>query len=440
MISSKLFDLVPTAESLQDLLTSLQNDIENGVLEDLNQMLTHFTAKIISPDEFHRVSEYVLEYIWEKLHSGHWKNVHHCWRIAYAFIRVLRGLYVLVHESDVLSPHLPLKLALMEFDYSLLLGYPILDSLASRLASAAHELIEDLHSEELNAKRPKLDDSMDIPPVGLDTFDSGGRPICSLQRIDRPSLEKFFQLMVLGKPFIVTGAMDFWPACLSSSDRRWSVESWRRRAGNRTVPIEIGSRYTDENWGQELMTINEFVDRYMTIPIESKVEENRQLGYLAQHQLFLQIPELGEDVFTPDYCMVTGKEECVEVTVDSNVWFGPAGTVSPLHHDSDRSNLLAQVRGCKYVILYTADQTTALYPHTDQMLCNTSQVDAEHPDLLKFPDFNDAKGFHGVLGPCEMLYIPPRCWHYIRALSASMSVNFWWNVSEKFIPPWPVSN
>ncbi|TPP61819.1 Lysine-specific demethylase 8 [Fasciola gigantica] len=404
-------------------------------------MLGHFAAKDIIPDEFERDSEYVLEYIWEKLHSGHWKNVHDCWRIAYALVRVLRGLYILTYESAfITSSHVSLKSALKEFDYSLLLGYPILDAVATRLASAAHELMEDIPSGPSNNKRPKHDSSADIPFVTLDAFDVGDRPICPLKRIDRPSLEKFLQLMTHGKPFILTGAIDFWPACLPSSDRRWSVESWRRRAGNRTVPIEIGSRYTDEMWGQELMTLNEFIDRYVDIAAQVEKEENQQLGYLAQHQLFLQIPELGEDVFTPDYCLVTGKPECNEATVDSNVWFGPIGTVSPLHHDSDRANLLAQVRGYKYVILYTADQTSALYPHTDQMLCNTSQVDAEHPDLVRFPDFTQAKGFHGVLGPREMLYIPPRCWHYIRALSTSFSVNFWWNVSQDFIPSWSMSN
>ena len=35
-------------------------------------------------------------------------------------------------------------------------------------------------------------------------------------------------------------------------------------AGPRTVPVELGSRYTDQEWSQKLMTISEFIDNYVT--------------------------------------------------------------------------------------------------------------------------------------------------------------------------------
>ncbi|VDP92310.1 unnamed protein product [Echinostoma caproni] len=433
---------------MEKLVNSLRDDLDYGVWEDLNQLLSHYFARDLDPGEFERSSRYVLEYTWEQLHTGHWKNVPDHWRVAYACIRILRGLYILPGGSEALNKLAQrelLKSALPEFDYSLLLGYPVFDAVATRLASAIHELIEDeIDFQPPIEKRQKQDDhdldAAGSSPPSLDAFDVGNRPVRALERISRPSLEKFLHLLAQGQPFILTGAMDFWPACQTRNNNRgWSVQSWRRRVGHRLVPIEIGSRYTDEAWGQELMTVSAFIDRYVNNGTGSN-ESKQPIGYLAQHQLFLQIPELGEDVFTPDYCMVSGMTNTDEATVDSNVWFGPAGTVSPLHHDSDRANLLTQIQGWKYVILYTADQTLLLYPHKDQMLCNTSQVDAEHPDLVEFPKFRQAEGFHGVLGPGEMLFIPPRCWHYIRALTVSFSVNFWWNVLSDFIPPWPTSD
>eukprot|EP00878_Enallax_costatus_P027120 GHUV01029170.1.p1 GENE.GHUV01029170.1~~GHUV01029170.1.p1 ORF type:complete len:141 (-),score=36.78 GHUV01029170.1:580-1002(-) len=67
--------------------------------------------------------------------------------------------------------------------------------------------------------------------------------------------------------------------------------------------------------------------------------EPQQLGYLAQHQLFAQIPALAADVVTPDYCMLGEQGVC-----SINAWFGPPGTVTPLHQDPEH-NLLAQVWG-----------------------------------------------------------------------------------------------
>ena len=50
-----------------------------------------------------------------------------------------------------------------------------------------------------------------------------------------------------------------------------------------------------------------------------------------------QIKELREDIVVPDYCYAGGGE-----LQSLNAWFGPHGTVTPLHHDPHH-NLFAQV-------------------------------------------------------------------------------------------------
>ena len=62
------------------------------------------------------------------------------------------------------------------------------------------------------------------------------------------------------------------------------------------------------------------------------------------------------------------------------------------------------------------------------MLCPLlSQVDVENPDLEKFPRFAEAPFLSCVLSPGEVLFIPVKHWHYVRALDLSFSVSFWWS-------------
>ncbi len=49
-----------------------------------------------------------------------------------------------------------------------------------------------------------------------------------------------------------------------------SLDYLKQVAGSRTVPIEIGSKYTDENWSQSLMTMSQFIERFM--------DANEQVG------------------------------------------------------------------------------------------------------------------------------------------------------------------
>ena len=92
-------------------------------------------------------------------------------------------------------------------------------------------------------------------------------------------------------------------------------------------------------------------------------------------------------------------------------------------------NCLCQVFGEKYVRLYPHDQSEFLYPYdTEDLLTNTSQIDIEEDFqaiIKKFPKFNQAKGFECILYPGDILYIPPKCWHFVKSLSKSCSLSFW---------------
>lgn len=70
-----------------------------------------------------------------------------------------------------------------------------------------------------------------------------------------------------------------------------------------------------------------------------------------------------------------------------------------------------------------------LYPEArggNGSLNKFSPVDAEAPDFNRFPLFADAPGcVETVLGPDDTLFIPCGYWHYVRSLTPSFSLNFW---------------
>lgn len=220
------------------------------------------------------------------------------------------------------------------------------------------------------------------------------------------------------KPVIIKNALLHWPALSKNSNQQWSVSYLQRIAGFRTVPIEVGLRYTDDDWTQTLMTINDFIYKY----IDNASQNDK--GYLAQHELFDQISELKDDFDIPEYCF-TGDDESDHIA--TNIWFGPSDTVSPLHTDP-KHNCLCQVFGSKYVRLYPEDQSDYLSAYEDGILSNTSQIDLEQDEelLLKtYPNFSKANGYECILEQGDILYIPPKCWHFVKSLSVSCSLSFW---------------
>ena len=117
-----------------------------------------------------------------------------------------------------------------------------------------------------------------------------------------------------------------------------------------------------------------------------------------------------------------------------NAWLGPRGTASPLHFDRVH-NLLAQVVGSKYVRLYAPSHSERLYPHPDGPHMNSSQiVDPEDYDHARFPRFAGTPYVDLVLSAGEMLYIPPRWWHFVESRETSFSVSFWWGREYAFGP------
>ncbi|GBG93401.1 hypothetical protein CBR_g68529 [Chara braunii] len=274
-----------------------------------------------------------------------------------------------------------------------------------------------------------------LPPGSFVNHPTQSSPTL-IARKELPTLEEFLLDHMLPEvPVIITGAMHNWPACV-----RWKdCEYLRSVAGARTVPIEVGKNYLADGWHQRFMTLSDFIDEF--IDVNESGEEGEDIGvegeeggakekkeerraYLAQHPLFEHIPQLKMDIMEPEYCVLGGGEMDIV-----NAWFGPAGTVTPLHVDPYQ-NFLAQIVGRKYLRLYDPRYRENMYPHgADTLVRNTSRVDLDLVDDDAFPRFKEAPFVECVLEEGEMLYMPPLWWHYVKSLSVSFSVNFFWSTS-----------
>jgi lysine-specific demethylase 8 len=56
---------------------------------------------------------------------------------------------------------------------------------------------------------------------------------------------------------------------------------------------------------------------------------------------------------------------------------------------------------------------------------NISRFDVDNPDYDAYPLAESAEFFETVLGPGDILYIPAGWWHFVRSLTPSFSINFW---------------
>lgn len=289
-----------------------------------------------------------------------------------------------------------------------------------------------------------------------DIFAVEGKNVPKIQyptlRYSAMSMAAFEEHLLTDQPLVIEEAVTQWPAF---HERPWKNPEYLLQmtfGGRRLIPVEVGRSYTDEGWGQKIITFKKFMDDYLLKPPETVDRKRRDeeeadisIGYLAQHDLFTQIPSLRADISIPDYCYTDPPPPAPGTPLASkppqpkleepllNAWFGPAGTVSPLHTDPYH-NILCQVVGRKYVRLYSPKETEKLYPRGPEGggvdMSNTSLVDVESDSLHRHSEFRlfrSAEYVETILNEGDCVYIPVGWWHYIRSLTVSFSVSFWWN-------------
>lgn len=142
------------------------------------------------------------------------------------------------------------------------------------------------------------------------------------------------------KPFIIRnyisddGAHPRWPAMQRWRDATYLLDAVGR---GRVVPVEIGSSYDSEEWGQQIIAFETFLQSAgWDIPHEQCSDIESRPLYLAQTALFAQFPALEKDFSTPEYVFSEPRSTLPSYSAPDepliNVWIGPGRNVtSPAH-------------------------------------------------------------------------------------------------------------
>jgi hypothetical protein len=187
----------------------------------------------------------------------------------------------------------------------------------------------------------------------------------------------------------------------------WTPEYLRAVAGTEVARVSAGrdrrpGHYVDPEHSYHTMPVTDIVDRVLSggpsndlyIVSRNRVLEGPLAGLLADLQA---LPDFLERDLSPG---------------SVSLWFGPAGTFTPLHHDT--SNILScQIFGRKRFHLAPPVDRELLFTSNHGTFYSDADLAAHASRLLSVE-----------LGPGEALFLPIGWWHAVSALEISISLSF----------------
>jgi ribosomal protein L16 Arg81 hydroxylase len=211
------------------------------------------------------------------------------------------------------------------------------------------------------------------------------------------------------RPLVLLDFAHTWAA------RKWTTDSLQEVLGEETVEVMSG-READERYElnadlhRSAMPFSEYIKRVCLAGRSNDI-------YLVANNHLLDAPtaaRLWED-------FDAGSPPLNGATARGNtfLWFGPAGTVTPLHHD---------VMNVLFVQLYGRKRFTLIAPAFTPRVYNEvgvhANADPEKPNYHAHPEFRGVPTTEVILTPGDTLFLPVGWWHRVEALDVSISLSF----------------
>lgn len=231
-----------------------------------------------------------------------------------------------------------------------------------------------------------------------------------IERRSRISKEEFLaKYYATNTPVVITNMMTEWQAL-----SLWTPEYFKTHYGDTDVEIQ-DNRNSDAqyeiNKGRHKRELK--LSKYVDMVVNGG--DTNDYYMVASNRNFQRdkIKNLLDDINVyPDFLDSSNTKGKIKL------WFGPGGTITPVHHD--QTNLIgAQIYGRKLWRIISPDQTPFLYNYQTVF----SQVDLENPDYYRYPLFKKVKILEVILEPGEMIFIPIGWWHQVKSLNVSISLS-----------------
>ena len=219
---------------------------------------------------------------------------------------------------------------------------------------------------------------------------------------------------------------------------RWTNEYLTHKGGGQSVAVLTSHNRNDFSLDKaryETMLFQEFIARAMAKPDGDETMYLNLQDEAKDRMLEPPLLQLMGDFSIPVYY----KDLMLRCM---NLWMGNSRSeiVTPLHHDFN-DNLYVVVEGRKHFTLFPPSQAANLYTRGTILeverngniryasmagMPHLSQLDIEHPDLVRFPRYTEAERMRMdvVLEKNDMLFLPNGWFHRVASRGRHIAVSF----------------
>ena len=206
------------------------------------------------------------------------------------------------------------------------------------------------------------------------------------------------------------------------SSKAWTPDALRQRWGGHEVEFHAGNI---ELRGRDLMhaPLHKFIERSDMLHDRTLAQQHAgDVLYVSESASFFR--SVGHDNYhVRQLFSVLDRTQLLDPPVrswEASLWLGPAGASTGVHADIEGGNYLLHLHGSKTVWLLPLADGAALPPSkrydSGSFLADIDPFASPSASVLRH-------AARTILRPGDVLYIPPRMFHYARANTASVGVS-----------------